>query len=229
MLRFREMIKMIKKLALFSLVLFMAGCAGTKTVPLSPDAAPLMQGRSISGAFADEKPGFAAMTADKAMFGALGAVAMISAGNKIIQENSVEDPAARIYESLAPVLAEQYSLQLIDDNSIRTSSVKLDDLAANVNDARLLLDVRTIGWNMVYFPTVWNKYKIGYSAKMRLIDTSTREVLAESVCSKTSTEESDNAPTYDELLADKAALLKAQIVTAADQCIDEFKATTLML
>ncbi|SEA11529.1 hypothetical protein [Microbulbifer marinus] len=220
---------MIKKLALFSLIVFMAGCAGTKTIPLSADTAPLMEGRMMSGAFADEKPGFAAMTADKAMFGALGAVAMISAGNKIIEENGVEDPASYIYESLAPVLAEQYSLRLLDDNSIRTSSVKPADLADNVNDARLLLDVRTIGWNMGYFPTVWNRYRVGYSAKLRLIDTSTQEVLAESVCSKMSTDESESAPTYDELMADQAALLKSQLLSAADHCVNEFKTNTLML
>ena len=183
----------------------------------------------MSGAFAKEKPGFGAMTADKAMFGAIGAVAMISAGNKIVAENEIEDPASRIYEALAPTLADQYSLRLLDDNSIHTDSVKVNDLAATVDDSRLLLDIRTIGWNFLYFPTTWTKYKVGYSAKLRLIDPVTKEVLAESLCQKTSTEDSDAAPTYDELLANKAERLKQELANAADYCAKDFKSKVFML
>jgi hypothetical protein len=51
-----------------------------------------------------DRPDFAAMTAGKAMFGMVGAFAMISAGNKVIRENNVEDPAHYIGSELAGFL-----------------------------------------------------------------------------------------------------------------------------
>ncbi|MFC6633245.1 hypothetical protein [Microbulbifer taiwanensis] len=220
---------MIKKLIILSLALTAVGCAGVKTVPLSEESIPMIEGRAISGSFSNEKPGFAAMTAGKGAFGALGAVAMISAGNKLIAENNVEDPADYIYEALATELAKQYALRLLEGSRVETSGAKLDELSAQVNDSRLLLDVRTVGWNFVYFPTTWNKYKVGYSAMLRLIDTSTKEVLAESMCSKTSHEDSDTAPTYDELVANQAERLKQELHAAANYCIKDFKGNTLRL
>jgi hypothetical protein len=220
---------MLKKLIILSLAMAAFGCAGVKTIPLSDESIPMIEGRAISGSFADEKPGFGAMTAGKAMFGAVGAVAMISAGNKLVAENNVEDPAGYIYGALATELAKQYSLRLLEDNSITTSGTKLDELTAQVSDSRLLLDVRTMGWNFVYFPTTWDKYKVGYSAKLRLIDTSTKEILAESMCSKSSHEDSDTAPTYDELVANQAAKLKQELRAAADYCVSDFKKNTLRL
>ncbi|WP_288131759.1 hypothetical protein [Microbulbifer sp.] len=220
---------MLKKLIILGLAFAAVGCAGVKTVPLSEESIPMIEGRAISGSFANEKPSFAAMTAGKGAFGALGAVAMISAGNKLIAENDVEDPAGYIYDALSTELAKEYSLRLLEDTRIETSGAKLDELAAQVSDSRLLLDVRTTNWNFVYFPTTWNKYKVGYSAVLRLVDTSTKEVLAESMCSKFSHEDSDTAPTYDELVGNNAAQLKQELHAAAEYCVGEFKANTLRL
>lgn len=220
---------MLKKLVILLLAASAVGCAGVKTTSLSDDSIPMIEGRAISGSFSSERPGFAAMTAGKGAFGALGAVAMISAGNKLVEENKVEDPASYIYASLAPELAKQHALRLIEGEGVSSTSAKVDQLTAQVNDSRLLLDVRTMGWNFGYFPTVWNKYRVNYSAKMRLIDTSTNEVLAESMCAKSSHEDSNSAPTYDELVADQAALLKQELQSIADFCIDDFKVSALRL
>ena len=108
---------MLKKLFILSLALAAVGCAGVKTVPLSEESIPMIEGRAISGSFSSEKPGFAAMTAGKGAFGALGAVAMISAGNKLVAENNVQDPAGYIYDSLATELAKEYSLRLLEDEA----------------------------------------------------------------------------------------------------------------
>ncbi|RCV88556.1 hypothetical protein [Billgrantia montanilacus] len=49
-----------------------------------------------------EKPNFLAMTAGKAMVGGLvGAAAMMIAGNNIVEENEIEDPAGHISSGLA--------------------------------------------------------------------------------------------------------------------------------
>lgn len=57
-------------------------------------------------------PDFAAYTAGKAGFGVIGVALIIKAGNEIIRENAVEDPAIRIGQELAHALAERHGLQL---------------------------------------------------------------------------------------------------------------------
>jgi hypothetical protein len=54
---------------------------------------------------------------------------------------------------------------------------------------------------------------------VRVIDTASKGVAAESLCR---TVQGDDAkpPTYDQLLADKAALLKSLLDKAATQCAD---------
>ena len=67
-----------------------ADSAGAMSMPDSE--AHALQGRSIA-LTTRHRPDFAAMTAGKMMFGAIGAVAMIHAGNTIVDENGVEDPS----------------------------------------------------------------------------------------------------------------------------------------
>ena len=80
-------------------VLMLSGCVSTKIVPLKQDLVADLQGGSIVTT-RRAKPDFSAMTAGKAMFGLIGAAAMISSGNSIVAENEIEDPARYIGEKL---------------------------------------------------------------------------------------------------------------------------------
>jgi hypothetical protein len=66
-----------------------------------------------------------------------------------------------------------------------------------------------------------------YSAKMRVIDTKKRSLLAEGFCSRVP-EKSESAPSYDQLLENQAARLKQELKVAAEHCIDEFRAKVFM-
>ena len=57
------------------------------------------------------------------------------------------------------------------------------------------------------FPTDWNNYRVIYSAKLRVVDTRSQTAVAEGFCSSIP-EQDENSPTYDELMADRAARLK---------------------
>lgn len=83
-----------------------------------------------------------------------------------------------------------------------------------------LLDVRTINWSFGYFPSGWNQYRVIYSAKAKLIDTSSQQVVAEAFCSRVP-EKTTDAPSHDELLANNAARLKQELQIAADHCVKE--------
>lgn len=68
------------------------GCVSTQTASIANDNASAPHGKSIVVA-KRVKPDFGAMTAGKVLFGLIGAAAMISAGNKIVADNHIDDPA----------------------------------------------------------------------------------------------------------------------------------------
>ena len=207
--------------------LIMSGCVSTQNVAIDQDSSGKFQNKSISTTSRD-LPDFAAMTAGKAMFGVIGATAMISAGNEIVRNNQIEDPANYIAINLITSFAEQFKSVIAANNTGNLTSenpAKISELYPNLN---YLIDVRTINWSFVYYPTKWGKYRIIYSAKLRLINTKTGRVTAEGFCSRVP-EDASNAPTRDAMLADKAALLKSELRIAANLCINEFKSNVLRL
>ena len=166
----------MKKLIISAiLIATLSGCA-TKTIPLSPNVGNAYRGKSITYAVR-EKPSFSAMTAGKAMFGAIGGAAMVVKGNEIVRENNVPDPATTIGATLVNDLATKYGL-IVKKPTKRTSSKKPTQVASDYSNADLVLDVRTKGWGFVYFPMDWNNYRILYNDELFLIDTAKSEVVA---------------------------------------------------
>lgn len=216
---------MIRVVAGLMLGLLVSGCVSTKNVPVNDAATSEIQGKSITTA-KREMPDFAAMTAGKAMFAMVGAVAMISAGNGIIRDNQVEDPANYISATLVAGLTEKYKLSVVNNDGILVADESPDKLAAQYASSDYLLDVRTINWSFAYFPTDWDSYRVMYSAKLRLINTDNGQVVAESFCARLP-EKTEAAPSYNELLANQAQRLKDELRAAADYCVGEFKTKAL--
>lgn len=195
----------------------LCGCVTVQNKPLTANASAQLEGKSLTYAV-HSKPDFAAMTAGKAMFAVFGAAAMVSKGNSIIAENNVPDPAQAISSGLMQRLADQRHMS-VQDTPIRAASDKLDALAAQGTTADYLLDVQTINWMYGYYPSKPSYYRVLYSARMRLIDTHTKKVVAETLC-KAQPNTDENAPTQDELLNDHAAGLKHLLDKAATDCTD---------
>ena len=214
-------IKVKKIVILISLFTFLTGCVSTKNIRISQQDLKQLSQNKIA-LTSREKPSFSAVTAEKAMFALVGAVAMIVAGNEIVEENEIEDPANYIRESLAQELSENYGFKINNSDTKKVSSSESSKIAKAFPNSDLVLDIETIGWSFAYFPTDWNNYRVIYSAKLRLIDTKKQSVLAEGFCSRVP-EEDHTAPTHGELLANKAERLKQELMIAANQCIGEFK------
>lgn len=217
--------KMFKSIAMLASALFITGCVSTKTIPI--DMTKVRSSAPESVAISKrEKPDFAAMTAGKAMFGAFGAMAMISAGNDLISENDVEDPASYIGSELASAFSKTIPGTVVKPSKAQTESTSPDELSEKYNFADYLIDVQTINWSLAYFPTDWDSYRVIYSAKLRVIDTRTQEQVAEGFCSRIPDQDS-NSPSYDQLLNNNAKRLKKELKIAADACISEFKNNVL--
>lgn len=217
---------MLRAIGIVLGLIMLAGCVSTKSVQVKEKDLASLQGGTVTTS-AREKPGFAAVTAGKAMFGAIGGAAMVVAGNKIVEENSVEDPAKYIAQELGKGFADANAMSLVASDGVVTSGTKPAELAKQHSNADVLLDVQTVNWSFGYFPTDWNSYRVMYSAKLRLVDTKEKKLLAEGFCSRVP-DKTANAPSHEQLLADHAARLKSELAIAADHCIATFRKDVLM-
>ena len=160
------------------------------------------------------------MTVGKAGFGLFGGLAAQADGNAIVRENGIPDPALQIQARLTALLSDR--LQPSTTNSITGRPTKLDDVASLSRDAgsdQVILDVETNGWIFMYMAFSPSHYRIIYTGDARLIDASTAKRVGRASCTYKSDDK--EPPTYDEMLAEKAARLKTMFAAAADHCADE--------
>lgn len=228
------MIASIHRLAVVFLLASLVSCVSNKQVPLSQADAARMKGNEVMTT-QRKKPPFGAMTAGKvaagSLFGAVGGAiagaSMMSAGDKIVATNGIQDPAGQISRELVTALAQARGLKI----AIREANVTKEDpkaIAASAAGSDFLLDVRTVNWSFVYFPANWARYRVIYSVKLRLIDTRTGKVIAEGFHARIP-EKTGNSPDYDALVANGAAVIKAELSAATAESVAHFKKNVLGL
>ncbi len=222
---------MLKKVcfpfAFATAVLLFTGCTSVKHIPLSQDTSASLKGSSMA-ATQYPMPDFSAMTAGKATLGLIGAAAMISAGNEIVRENNIPDPAFGITEGLVERLKASRSIEFVDMPDIVAKKDDIKALIAAYPGVDYLLDVKTFNWMFGYYPTDWTHYRVIYNARMRLIDTKAGKVIAETLC-RTTQGDDNNPPTREQLLENNAGLLKSYLTNGANQCVDVLARDVLML
>ena len=206
--------------AIGAIGVILTGCATVRHQAIDAKASASLQGQTVTYTVR-KKPDFVAFTAAKVLIPIVGALAMVSEGNNIISTNNVDDPARFISLGLMKSL-ESASGSQITGSPANVDGSDVEQIIASAQNARFIVDVQTIGWQFVYFSTNWNHYRVNYSAKARLIDTQSKQVIAESACSRMPPETS-NAPTYDELVLNGAAGLKRELAVAANECLDLFR------
>ena len=217
---------MLRTFLLVGVAAASAGCVSVQQIPMDAASVDAIKGKEVMLA-ERARPDFAAMTPTKAAFGAIGAAAMVSEGNEIVKTHRIEDPAVYIGERLASALGTRYSIRR-SPKGAPVASDEAADLAKSAAASDLALDVRTINWSLAYYPTSWGRYRVIYSARLRLVDTRTGKVLAEGGCARVP-DDASTAPSYDELLANNAERLKKELQSAAEFCANEFRTKTLAL
>lgn len=217
----RTLTLLIASLAVFS------GCATVNKQAIDKSAATSLKNQTLAHT-TRKTPDFSAMTAGKAAFALVGAIAMISEGNSIVSKNNIADPADSIALGLAKSLEAAHGSRLVTP-PVFVDTDDATQIVTRINGAaRFVIDAKTINWSFGYFPTDWSHYRVIYSAKARLIDTQTKAVVAEGFC-KRIPENNTNAPTYDQLLSNEAALLKHELAAAASECVKSLRAEMLSL
>ncbi len=198
--------------------ILMTGCVSVNKQALSTSNVDTLKDQRVARLARDKKPDFAAMTAGRATFAIIGALVMISEGNALVASNAIDDPANDIAAGMIDTLSRRYGAQ----GSATDTPIKADDTTtpAGTPAARYIVDVQTINWGFAYFPTDWTHYRVLYSVKARLYDAQTKTVLAEGFCRR-APEKTDTSPTYDEMLANQAAVIKKALLQWRDECTAE--------
>lgn len=147
-------------------------------------------------------------------------------GNVIATENDLEDPAVYIGSTLVAELSQKYKLTPIENSEVVVTDESPKKMAMQFMTSRFLLDVRTIDWGLMNHPVKWGLYGLNYSAKFRIIDTTSAKVIAESYCEKQAFTTRPDF-TREELLANRAQRLKDELRAAAEFCIEEFRTKAL--
>lgn len=214
---------MRKLIAVAAIAAMLVGCAPVPTKSINSTAG--LQGKRLV-VTSHPIPDFSAGTAGKAMFAMVGAIAMIHAGNEMVRQDQIEDPAIRIGQRLSTDLAKTQGVIVLPPNGLVASS---DDPAALIKTypgADLLLDVKTYAWSYVYYPTKWGSYRVNVDANVRLLDGKTGEVIAQQTC-KIDPTDPNNPPSLDALRANQSALLKQLLSKAADTCVGDVEQQVL--
>jgi len=209
----------IKTLMALSVCLIVTGCATVTTDELSVAESEEMSEKTVVMSRYKELPDFVAQTATNAQFGLLGLAAAKSNGNAMIQKNNIADPAIDISRQLAAGLGENYNLKVVENGELKSESGKLENLVEVYQGYDYILDVRTLGWRSIHFPTDWNSYKVLYAAHAKLIDAASQSVVAEELCNYIPEyEDSNDAPSYEELENGKG--LRSELEKSVSYCVN---------
>ena len=168
-------------------------------------------------------PDFMAMTALNVQFGALGAGAAAQAGNEMIKDNQIPDPAIAIAEQLAESLSVNHNVKVMEDNWDLTRTNGLSELLRVYQGYDYILDVKTQEWRSVYYRSDWDSYRIFYIARARLIDTQSKTIIFDVECSsEPEYEEPNEGPSYDDLR--NGAGLQKELNRSIEYCVDYIRA-----
>lgn len=164
--------------------------------------------------------------------GLAGVVVMSVEGQRIRDEYNVRDPARDLGEEIAVAFANKNALLLetFTEGSRSTTTQQRNQVLAVQQPVRptrdLYLDVRTSGWG-VDAPLLGHA-TVYYTFSAKLLDGKTLQVLAEGDCGTSNLAAQRAAKrSYDDVLADNAAIVKGEIQRAADECREKLSAKLL--
>ena len=210
----------MRRAALIALFVSATGCS-TSWVPLNPTSLKASQPRSIAVVFARTTGFMAWIPATSVLMmggGAItGAAMALGTGNRIVKDNNIEDPAIVTRRDLFQLLFQKYALAVSPSIQGGLENEELD-----FGDADLVLNVRTTDWGLEEFAGDSSHARLRYSSRVDLINARTRRSLAQGECEYDAVKGAQT-PTFNELLANGAAILKSELSRVERLCFNRFK------
>jgi hypothetical protein len=217
-----------------SLSLSLAGCTGNLHT-LNRSALRASNPRSVA-VLPSPTPAFATGAGSSAalipLVGLVGWLVVAGVSGELegrsVDSSDLDDPAVAISARLAAALVKRFGLvQVVPDG--RGPLVYLDGPASSPvpkPNADLVLEVRTAEWG--FRSVARGRYGVSYDGTVRLLDLRTRTVIAEGNCVQHPVAD-DDGPTFKELAANDAALLRHLLASITEACADDYRTRILGL
>ncbi|HVZ75533.1 MAG TPA: hypothetical protein VHJ20_24335 [Polyangia bacterium] len=155
--------------------------------------------------------------------GLAGGMAAMSEGQKIVETNDIDDPAENLGHDLGAPFARRYQLSLSafeEPAAVMQRNGESPAPAAGWPAADLYLEVKTTKWG-VDAPLL-GEAVVFYGFSARLLEGAKRTVLAEGDCeTKNLAGQRAAKRSYEDVLANGAAMVKRQLTIAANDCLTD--------
>lgn len=210
---------------MFLVAPIVVGCASVPTQSVSNQSMVAWKGKTV--AFTSRpRPSMVMMTAGKAAFGLIGVAAGVSAGNALVKQDNIPDPAPLVAHDLLQIAEQQYGVVPASSPPAAVDTRDTAELAKAGSGADLLFDVESLGQGINYFATDWSHYWLMSGLILRVIDVHSGTVVGQAVCRQNS-QHQPNPPSKDQLLANGGQVLKSMITAQSEACRDLFAAQVL--
>ncbi len=194
-------------------VVILSACTGTYSTKINDSFAHTLRGKSLV-VTSSNTPRFNVVT--RIVFNG----DPISNGNKLIKDYNLSDPSVAIASQVSNRLANTFSMKRLRPVRIEEYDT-IEYLASKYKNNDFVLDIRTSNWTLGFNPFKQGALRLIYRATLYLIDTKTEEVVTESLCAIKTSE--SKAYTYDQYMASNAMLLKQELQSITQHCINEFE------
>jgi hypothetical protein len=209
-----------------ALVLFAVGCATNTGVPPNRNELARLKDTEVRLVTHQRAP-FVLMSAAKVGTGALfgivgGAVAansMEKAGEQLITDYQLTDPAVTVRDRVAEALQATYGVRTAVADTVPPTD-SMTDLTSRFG-RETVLDTRTLGWQLIYYPTDWTHHYVIYAGRARILRLSDGKTLWDGRCLAKLPDPAGSRRTMDEYRANDGALLKQKLDEAADGCASQ--------
>lgn len=212
------MLKSAKYLVAASL---MTGCAYVPRETLTDSNVTDIKGNTFSVSKYKELTAVVSTPGITTVFGSLAAPHYMSEGARIQKEENISDPSWKLSEIVSNYLKSTYGMKPVGDGKfyVGSDSSAMRPDASNIlgfyKEGNYVLDVKGSNWSMLYN---FDGYSILYQGYGRLIERNTGKTIAQSVCVYNSKNGEKDHPSYDELMANHAALLKDYLNRVSEGC-----------
>lgn len=214
----------MRNIILVTILLALTGCASVKNIPIDPAKRSDLQNKKLL-VVQHETPSFVALTRGKGAFALAGVLAAIEAGDELVKQENLIDPAVLTSAKLSHAMSSKFNLSTsIHPEKVSTDELsKLSELTTHQD---YLIHLKTVGWSFHY--EAFGDYVFGFGIQFRLIDPNNLKTLAEGHCRYPLDTKAETATVpYEELVGNNAAYIKKQLSEGADFCSKHLISTLL--
>lgn len=137
----------------------------------------------------------------------------------MIKKYSLQDPVLRVKERFLSTLSVDFDLKNIRPVQGPLTDDRVPALKERFGQG-VVIDFKTIKWDLLYYLTDWSHYRIAFSARARMVRLEDSKIIWQGVCDIVG-KDRKTSPTLDELESNNGALLKVKLNGAADRCVEE--------